>query len=362
MPAAPPCTGGHKLKYNPALDGIRALAVAMVVGFHACVPGDSGGYLGVDVFFVLSGFLITSLLLEEVRATGTIDLRGFYWRRLLRLTPALASMLLVYLVVAPFVWPKVPFWVDLRDVLISLFYLADYASAIWSVPLRLRQTWSLSVEEHFYLVWPLLILCLTRLSSRRRMAIALGCMYLLFSGWRIYCDLHGATGYEDSYYRFDTRLSGLTVGGLLAVVLSSNRVLHKKRADLLAFVALSVIALCSWHYRVESTAALTVGMAAVEFATLAMIYIAVNSRGSLLYRLLSLPAMSYVGRMSYGIYLWHYPIFVYMWDKWPWYEIVVIGGLASFALAVLSYHSVESIARSYRRRNARTLQPAPAGS
>lgn len=349
------------MKYNPALDGIRAMAVVMVMGFHGFVPGASGGYLGVDVFFVLSGFLITSLLLEEIRTTGSINLRGFYWRRLLRLTPALVLMLLVYLLLAPFLWPKVSFWIDLRDVLISVFYLADYASAFWSVPVKLRHAWSLSVEEHFYLVWPLLLLFLTRLSSRRRIALALGALYLLFSGWRIYCSLHGASGYADSYYRFDTRLSGLTVGALLAVVLTHNHALRAKHADFLAFGALSLIALCSWHFKVESTSALIYGMAAVEAATLALIYIAVNSPGSRLYAVFSHRAVSYVGRMSYGIYLWHYPIFVYLWGRWPWYLIITIGGLASFGLAVISYYSVERVARTYwKRSRSATAELSPA--
>lgn len=339
------------MKYNPALDGIRALAVAMVMGFHAFVPGATGGYLGVDVFFVLSGFLITSLLLEETRVTGSINLRRFYLRRLLRLTPALISMLLVYLIVAPIAWPGVSFRVDARDALISLFYLSDYATYFWSIPIRLRHTWSLSVEEHFYLVWPLLLLCLTRLASRRRMALALAGMYVLFTAWRVYCDMHGGTtGYSDSYYRFDTRLSGLTVGGLLAVVLTRPRKLPIKSADFLAFGALSVIALCSYRFQVASTAALIFGMAAIEAATLALIYIAVNSPGSALYNLLAQPVISFIGRMSYGMYLWHYPIFVYLWGHWPWYLIITVGGLASLLMATISYYSVEKLVRSYWRQ------------
>src|SRR5690242_18795216 len=131
------------MKHNNGLDGIRALAVIMVLGFHAAAPGATGGYLGVDVFFVLSGFLITSLLMDEIEDTGTVSFGRFYLRRFLRLTPPLLFMLATYLVFAPIAWPQMAFHTDVRDVLISTFYLSDYASAFWSLPHYLRHTWSL---------------------------------------------------------------------------------------------------------------------------------------------------------------------------------------------------------------------------
>jgi peptidoglycan/LPS O-acetylase OafA/YrhL len=338
------------VKHVPALDGIRALAVLLVMAFHAIAPHTGGGYLGVDVFFVLSGFLITSILLQEIGATGSINVRRFYLRRILRLMPALVLMLLTYLIAAPFLWPKVPYSQDLKEVLLAFFYLSDYANAFWSVPTRLRHTWSLSVEEHFYLIWPIVLLALVKLASRRRMAIALVAMYLLFTGWRIFCDLDGAMGYSQSYYRFDTRLSGLTIGALLALLLSENKATHSRRADLMALGALSVIAFCTLHFNVASTGAMTAGMTAVEISTLILIYTAMTSRRSIVSIALANPTMGYLGRMSYGIYLWHYPIFFWLWGKWPWYMILTIGGSISLLFATLSYYSFERIARTFWQR------------
>jgi peptidoglycan/LPS O-acetylase OafA/YrhL len=338
------------MKHNPALDGIRALAVFMVIGFHAFAPGASGGYLGVDVFFVLSGFLITTLLVGEVDRTGTIRLGSFYLRRLLRLTPALLLMLTAYLLLAPLAWPNMAFHTDVRDVLISTFYLSDYASAFWSAPYYLRHTWSLAVEQHFYLLWPLLMLALAPRLGRRQLVVTLAVLYAVFTAWRIYCDLHGEFAYEHSYYRFDTRLSGLVAGSLFAVWMTGNRRPAWRHAELAAMTALAVLALCSWRFQVLSTGAMTYGIAAVEFATLALIYVAITTERSRVRRALAHPAPAYVGKMSYGIYLWHYPIFVYMSGRYAWYEILLLGGAASLVLAILSYHSVEKLARDYLRR------------
>jgi peptidoglycan/LPS O-acetylase OafA/YrhL len=339
------------MKHNPALDGIRALAVLMVIGFHAFAPGASGGYLGVDVFFVLSGFLITTLLVDEVDRTGTIRLGRFYLRRFLRLTPALLLMLIAYLMLAPLAWPDTAFHTDVRDVLISTFYLSDYASAFWSKPFYLRHTWSLAVEQHYYLLWPLLVLSLAPKLSRRHFAITLAGLYAVFTAWRVYCDLNGAFAYEHTYYRFDTRLSGLIGGSLLAVLLTGNRRPAWRHAELAAMTGLAVLALCSWRFQVLSTGAMTYGIAAVEFATLALIYVAITPEYSRVRRVLAHPVPAYVGKMSYGIYLWHYPIFVYMWGRYPWYAILLIGGAASLGLAIVSYHSVEKLARDYLRRD-----------
>jgi peptidoglycan/LPS O-acetylase OafA/YrhL len=338
------------MKHNPALDGIRAMAVLMVVGFHAFAPGASGGYLGVDVFFVLSGFLITTLLVEEVDRTGTVRVGRFYLRRFLRLTPALLLMLTAYLLLAPLAWPNMAFQTDVRDVLISTFYLSDYASAFWSHPYYLRHTWSLAVEQHFYLLWPLLMLALAPRLGRRHLAFALAGLYAVFTAWRIYCDLHGAFAYEHSYYRFDTRLSGLVAGSLFAVWLTGNRRPELRHAELAAVTALAVLALCSWRFKVLSTGAMTYGIAAVEFATLVLIYVAMTHERSRVRRMLAHPLPAYLGRMSYGVYLWHYPIFVYMWGRYPWYAILLIGGAASLAMANVSYYTVEKLARDYLRR------------
>lgn len=337
------------MPYNPVLDGIRCTAVLMVMAFHASMPRMGGGYLGVDVFFVLSGFLITSILQGEIDRSGSIDVKRFYMRRLLRLAPALSLMLAAYLLMAPFAWPEIPFRTDLRDAGLAFFYLADYSSALAGIPVKLRHSWSLAVEEHFYLAWPLLLIILNRRLDRRQMMWTLAAMYVVFTAWRIYCDLQGSSGYTHSYYRFDTRLSGLVIGALLSLFLSSRAHLQISRSDLLALLALLIVAGCTWHYTVNSQAALIYGITAVELATVALIIIAMNAPTARTCAILSHPVPTYIGRMSYGMYLWHYPIFVYLWGHWPWYWILPVGGVLTFGLAVISYHTIEGFARDYWR-------------
>lgn len=349
------------MKHNDALDGIRALAVIMVLGFHAAAPGATGGYLGVDVFFVLSGFLITSLLMTEIEATGTVAFGRFYLRRCLRLTPALLLMLAAYLVFAPIAWPQMAFATDVRDVLISTFYLSDYASAFWSLPHYLRHTWSLSVEWHFYFLWPLCLLFCARRMSRAQLCGVLAVSYLVFTAWRVYCELDGGGGYTHSYYRFDTRLSGLTAGSLLAVLLPWLKSRRSPRRlspahgrsgalDTLAVVAMFAIAVCSWRFHVQSNAAMVFGITVVEMAAVVLIYLCLAPEASAVRALFAHPVANYVGKVSYGIYLWHYPIFVYAYGRYPWYFVLFGGGLIALVLAVASYHTVEKVARRYSRR------------
>jgi peptidoglycan/LPS O-acetylase OafA/YrhL len=203
------------MPYNPALDGLRAVAVMLVVLFHARAPIAFGGYLGVDIFFVLSGYLITSLLLSELDTKGTLDLRRFYLRRLLRLTPALFAMLAVYLIVAPFLWPATTD--HGKQAAIAATYLSDYAVAFWGTPDFLSHTWSLSVEEHFYLLWPLVLLAACRRWDRRSLVWVFGAAYGLATLVRWVCIVKGQS-WEQVYYRFDTHLSGLMLGAWLAAL------------------------------------------------------------------------------------------------------------------------------------------------
>lgn len=211
----PPCAAAPKppLGHLAALDGLRAVAVLLVLAFHARVPGLQGGLLGVDVFFVLSGYLITRLLLQEHAERGRIDVAAFYGRRLRRLYPALLLMLGAYSVWAPWAFQHRAIEHG-RDALLAVLYLADYARAFWQAPVVLQHTWSLAVEAHFYLLWPAVLIGLLRLPPTRRVQVLL-LLYLAALAWRSH-NMLSVRDWAGVYYAFDTRLAGLLLGALAA--------------------------------------------------------------------------------------------------------------------------------------------------
>lgn len=330
------------MPYIPALDGIRAIAVMLVMAFHANTPWASGGFLGVDVFFVLSGFLITSILLSEIDSTGRIEIRRFYLRRFARLAPPLALCLLLYLVVAPHVWPD--YYQHARDALLAATYLSDYSTALWGMPDMLRHTWSLAAEEHFYLLWPLVLLLIRPLHARRALMVLLA-LYAAGTAWRIAClELQG---WDMTYYRFDTRATGMIAGAALALAIRCGHAAPFGLAAPVLCVALGYLVAFSLHWR--NPIAMHAGMITAEFATAASIALIVQSGAP---RWLGASAIAYVGRLSYGLYLFHYPIMLYLREVYGW-EIALIGGsAAALVLAAASYHTIEAWVRRRRRRGA----------
>ncbi len=332
------------LRYNPALDGLRAIAALLVIADHCRVPQFSSGYFGVDLFFVLSGYLITGLLVEEIGARGRLDLPGFYLRRFLRLTPPLFLMLAVYLALAPTLWPHYGLWQHVGDAGLAGFYLSDYAQAFWKRPDMLLHTWSLAVEEHFYLLWPFAILLLTRIKLRWRVAALVG-LYLLASLWRIF--EYERLGWFVAYYRFDTRLSGLMLGSLLAIVLPRLRI-SEETANGVGLVASAVLITClkvsGWGnpWAIEWTVSL-VGLGAVG------ILIAASVRTSWVSAVLSAPPLVGFGVISYSIYLWHYPLAVFLRERLPWYETWPLVLAIALTAATASYLFVERPLQRYRR-------------
>lgn len=322
--------------YLPALDGLRAIAVLMVMVFHAGAPLLRGGFYGVDVFFVLSGFLITRLLDHERAASGRIDIPRFYLRRLRRLMPPLLLCLALYLLAAPVLWPVYPH--HPRDALVAVAYLSDYGHALWQIPDMLRHTWSLAVEEHYYLLWPLVLPALPAAGPRRGMLLLLA--YALATAWRlISLDLWG---WEPTYTRFDTRLSGLLLGAALASWPDLSRATHAlrpyRRPALLAILVLGVI----FHWK--EPLSLSAGVILAELATALVIVSALEGRWWLG---AALPA--YLGRLSYGLYLFHYPVMLYLRQTAGWEVALIAGSLIALVLAALSFHTLEAWTRPERR-------------
>jgi len=205
----------YPLGYKPALDGLRALAVLPVLLFHGGVPGFQWGYIGVDVFFVISGYLITDTLLKEQAETGCISLLGFYRRRALRLLPALALVCLAVLLFMGLVansWNQA--W---REIAIVAFYAGNWTRALGTgLPQYLGHTWSLAIEEQFYIRWPALLLAILALNptiiSSLRLILAL---VIAVTCWRIFLALYGASA-DRLYNGTDTRADALLIGAALA--------------------------------------------------------------------------------------------------------------------------------------------------
>jgi peptidoglycan/LPS O-acetylase OafA/YrhL len=298
------------------LDGIRGFAVLVVFAQHAGVPGTSGGGAAVDIFFVLSGFLITGILLDERERSGRIGFLGFYMRRLHRLTPALALTVIAYVLLAPY---------DIGSALISFFYLTDYARAFFLEAGPLSHTWSLAVEEHFYLVWPLALLALCRLPPRRLVLLLL-VLYAAATAHR--CGAFWMQGYDATYFRFDTRLSGLILGSLLAVLLRSG---FDRDKITLAAIALG-LGIAGGFAWLSGQTSLTLGIAVAEAAALRVIFTTVEEKEpSALTRALSTSWLVYVGRISYGLYLFHHPMTFALRHEWGlhWLQVAALALPAS---------------------------------
>jgi peptidoglycan/LPS O-acetylase OafA/YrhL len=333
--------------YQIGLDGLRGLAVLLVLLFHSRAPIAYGGYIGVDLFFVLSGFLITSILLVEFKESGRVNVWRFYARRFMRLSPALLLMLCGYLLAAPLMWPERTG--QLLDVVLAGAYLADYAVAFWGLPDLLGHTWSLAVEEHFYLLWPIALWAICRRWRRHDLVAVLAAAYVLATVWRWFCLVRGQS-WEQIYYRFDTRLSGLLLGALLAAA-QQYKALFRRLTNFLpgllwftvVFGILCLRSLWGDPWMLEW------GITAAELCGAALILAAQDPKGQITAMLSARPLIA-LGKLSYGIYLWHYPIFRWLRPHYRWDEILLIGIPLSVSLAALSYFTVEAWARRWRSR------------
>lgn len=344
------------LPYNSALDGLRGVAILLVILSHAHAPLFQGAFYGVDIFFVLSGFLITSLLLQEVQTHGRVDYVRFVRRRMYRLMPALALFLAAYCVFAPWLWPGID---DVyTDALVSLLYLADYGIAFFDQPGTLLHMWSLAVEEHFYLLWPLLLVLLVRRSPAGRVWRAIALLYLMAWAWRVMWVAQGQAFYE-IFFRFDTRSTGLLLGALLAALLLEQPAWFQAARQRLAhglWLVLAVPLLMAQDW--DDMNVMLWGLTLVECATL-VVLLAVQNDRSPLHEMLRAPALVWVGKLSYGIYLWHYPIVRYLRADWHWSVTVLLGFALSALLAWVSLMTVERWALRWRDRQRQPSSPRP---
>lgn len=325
------------IAYQPALDGVRALAVLAVLLFHGEVPGFSGGYLGVSVFFTLSGFLITSLLAAETEAKGSVGLGAFYSRRARRLLPA--SVLLVVLVmVASVVTDWFDAVADLRSHIIgSLLQMANWVflASDGSYQELLQQAagaasplehfWSLAIEEQFYWIWPVAFVGLWKLgrTPRGRLAV-LGAVTAAFV---VAAPLIAAVwGSDAAYWASPARAAEILLGAFLALALAGRTV--SPRLWVLAPAALVILGVCVVTFPAAGGPAYSGWLPAIgAVSALLLLGLQVDSP---VRSACAAPPLVWLGRISYGVYLFHWPIFVVMND-----ERTGIDGPALFALRMM---------------------------
>jgi peptidoglycan/LPS O-acetylase OafA/YrhL len=317
------------MKYDPALDGLRAVAVSAVVLYHVDSRILPGGWAGVDVFFVLSGFLITSILSQEIDRTGTIDLKRFYLRRALRLTPALWVLLAFcgLLIVARPEWRHD----GIRAIFFAGTYTMNWNRALgWGPMWKLGHTWSLGMEEQFYLVWPAIML-LTR--RRLRLAVTLA-MVIAIIAWRCDLTLAGADP-ERTYNGFDTHADALLIGCVLAMVAIPRKLWCLPAISALVTAAFAAVLLC---VSFRSVLTQSVGLSVAALISLALIVCA--REDGWLRKLLSLPALVYTGRISYGFYLWQ-EIFILLTYRHVPEWAMILPVLGAYLTAMASYRWIE---------------------
>ena len=351
---------GKKRRYITGLDGIRAIAVIMVLAYHLKLALFKSGFLGVTVFFVLSGYLITDILISEVEEEGTIDLKNFWLRRIRRLVPAVMSMAVVIIFVSAVV-NRVIFTKGCKDFLASvlgfnnwwqIFNKVSYFEAA-GVPSPFTHCWSLAIETQFYLIYPLILLGIYKLAKSRGEGQAK--RGLLFAGVTLLLALISVIlmivlfdPQQDAsrvYYGTDTRAFSLLFGALLAILWEYRMVPRKLSASVnmvLGSLSFAVLLVMTIAINGSSNFWYRGGQFIGTILTVLVIY-TVSGRKTWLIRFLSNPVLKWIGDRSYSIYLWHYPIILLISKgiKASWW-ITLIEIVLSVVLAELSYRFIET--------------------
>lgn len=366
--------GARKKVFRPDIQGLRMIAVLAVIADHL-FHWPTGGFVGVDVFFVISGFLITSLLLREHDKTGTISFAGFYGRRVQRIIPAAAVVLVATLIAAWFLSSAARFQQTLWDAVWSLFFGANWRYAIQGTDYfqgdaavsPLQHFWSLSVEEQFYFVWPwlmLLIFSLVALSkgtSRHARGIILAAISVISVASFAWAMWETSTAPTWAYFSTFSRAWELGVGALLAVVASLFTKIPTWARTVLAWTGLAGIAVSLVVVNDENGGFPAPWGLLPVIATAIVIISGTGGNARFIWPIAN-PVSSYLGDISYSLYLWHFPFIILLAPlfpelNWTYYAVVLMFILGA---SVLSYHLIEDPIRRWspsgrgRRGHSRT--------
>ena len=344
-----------KRKYIKEIDGLRALAVIMVLAYHLKMPFAKSGLLGVTVFFVISGYLITGILINEIEESGGVDLKNFWLRRIRRLLPAVLSMAVVMIFVSAVV-NRVVFTKGCNDLLSAVFGYNNWWQIFRKVsyfenagaPSPFTHCWSLAIETQFYLIYPILLILLSKARNRGKVFAAVTAVLAMIS-----VVLMGVLYSPDGdpsrvYYGTDTRAFSLLIGALAAIQKEYHIIKVKLQGKLWAVIgSISVLILIGMMMLISSYSSfLYYGGQAIVSVLAAFVVYAVTVSRSLLNIILGSIILKWIGDRSYSIYLWHYPIIVLMsgGKRAAWW-IVILEVVLSVGFAELSYRFIETPVR-----------------
>jgi len=355
-----------RAEFRPDIQALRALAVLLVVLYHARIPGVHGGFFGVDVFFVVSGFVITNVLLRERSSKGSISIPGFYARRIRRILPA-ATVVLIATIFATYHWLSFITGSSVAEdakyvaSFIGNFHFASVGTQYFTAsqpPSTLQQYWSLAVEEQFYLAWPVLFLLLTLpwkvFSPVTRLLSILSLVIAVSLAW---CIIETRQNEIWAFFSPLTRAWELALGALLAVVAPHLRGRAPRLGFVLASVGLLAVLLCTWFY---SSATLWPGMAVIIPVVASGMIIAGGSlRGPGSFgRLVNFTPVQWVGNISYSLYLVHWPVIAiatqYALAPLPLRSEIELVAI-SVALAAILYYVIENPVRKSKWLASRRL-------
>ncbi len=360
--------GERDFGYQPALDGVRAIAVAMVLVFHLDLGFYAGGYLGVSVFFTLSGYLITSLLIRERGRSGRISFSGFYLRRVRRLLPA--SLFCIGAVAVMASLGAFDRSGDLKPSLFgALFQVQNWVALasdqsyadLFTAPSPLDHFWSLAIEEQFYWIWPVAVAGIATLLARpgrgsRRDGHFVLPMLVLFGITAISAPItYALWGADAAYFATWTRMAEILAGAVLAAVLADRAAADRAaspRWQSIGWISLALVLVAGAVLPAGHGLAYQGGLPLFAVCSAGLI-LGLQAAGPL-QRWLSTWPFRQLGRISFGVYLYHWPVFVYLdgtrtgLDRWP---LAIIRLAVTFALAIASFHLLERPIRERRAKN-----------
>jgi peptidoglycan/LPS O-acetylase OafA/YrhL len=370
----------NRLRYMPALDGVRAVSILGIMANHGGFAWAAGGIISVNVFFVLSGFLITMLLMKEWARSGTIRLRHFWARRARRLLPALFVLLAAIGLYIIYFAPSGSQSALRGDGLSTLLYFSNWHQiftgqsyfaqvAAGSAPSPLLHTWTLAIEEQFYLVWPILAVVILKVSRSRWVLLAVAVAGTLASAIEMAVLFHPHMDPSRVYWGTDTRAQDLLTGAVLGILLFRQPKVTSERARIAcsSMVAVAVLVFGFEWASINTFPDLPYrgGFLLADVMVALVIAGVTLAPTGVMARILSFGPLTFVGRISYGLYLWHWPIFLVLDNARTGlvgWNLFVLRLAATFTVAVLSWYLVETPVRKMTFTSWRTWSWIPAGA